>query len=194
MSTAVPAPSTAGLPLVPVSHPAITADLAYATVRNFTGRVLYAEALALLRPEAARALYAAAGDFAAQGLRIILLDAYRPVSVQRMLWAVRPDPDYVADPAVGSDHSRGTAVDLTLADANGVLDMGTDFDAAVVQSHHGRDDIAPEAIANRLILRRGMEAAGFLTNPLEWWHYALPAQAGFSILDDTAGALPVPVP
>lgn len=178
------------LPLVPLDHPAIDIALAYATVNNFTGRALYTEARALLRAEAAQALYRAADIFAAQGLRILLLDAYRPVSVQRMLWAVRPDPDYVADPAVGSDHSRGTAVDLTLSDTKGVLDMGTDFDAAVVQSHHGRQDIAPAAIANRLVLRAGMEAAGFVINPQEWWHYALPGHRDFPLLDDTETGLP----
>ncbi|HEY0212466.1 MAG TPA: D-alanyl-D-alanine dipeptidase [Paenirhodobacter sp.] len=179
---------TGSIPLVEISHPAITVALAYATPDNFTGRVLYSHSQALLRPEAARALYRAADTFALQGYGIVLLDAYRPASVQRMLWAARPDPDYVADPAIGSDHSRGTAVDLTLANAAGTIDMGTDFDTASVQSHHDRTDIPAPAIINRLILRGVMQASGFIHNPLEWWHYALPGKAGFPILDDTGGA------
>ena len=177
---------TKSLPLVEVSHPHIRSELAYATTRNFTGKVLYTHDIALLRPEAAAALYKAADAAAKLGLDVVLLDAYRPVSVQRQLWSVRPDPDYVADPAIGSDHSRGTAVDLTLADAQGILDMGTDFDAAVVQSHHDRQDISAKAIANREILKRLMTEAGYLLNPLEWWHYALPARPEFVILDDDA--------
>lgn len=177
-------PAASGtLPLVEVAHPAITAAMAYATVNNFTGQVLYSDPTALLRAEAAAALYRAADDLAGQGLRILLLDAYRPVSVQKKLWAVRPDPDYVADPAVGSDHSRGIAVDLTLARGEVALDMGTDFDAAVVQSHHGRTDISAQAVRNRLILKAAMEAAGFAANPLEWWHYGLPDKTRFAFLD-----------
>lgn len=176
---------TKSLPLVEVSHPNIRSDLAYATTQNFTGRVLYQNDTALLRPEAAAALYRVADAAGEMGLKVVVLDAYRPVSVQKELWAVRPDPDYVADPAIGSDHSRGTAVDLTLEDKGGILDMGTDFVAPVVQSHHGRQDITAAAITNRLVLASLMTNAGFLLNPLEWWHYALPAQEDFVILDDS---------
>lgn len=122
---------------------------------------------------------------------MVLLDAYRPSAVQRVFWEKLPDPDYVADPAVGSDHTRGIAVDLTLADQDGWLDMGTDFDASVIQSHHDRDDVSPAAIRNRVLLRQGMEAAGFLHNPTEWWHYALPRRPEFALIDDDIGALPV---
>jgi D-alanyl-D-alanine dipeptidase len=41
----------------------------------------------------------------------------------------RFEPQYVADPAKGSIHNRGGAVDITLVDANyNELDMGTPFD------------------------------------------------------------------
>lgn len=180
-------------PLVELAHPAMSIELAYATADNMAGRVLYAEAKALLRPEAAAALYRATDAFAEQGLRVVLLDAYRPAAVQRVFWEKLPDPDYVADPSVGSDHTRGIAVDLTLADADGWLDMGTGFDASVVQSHHGRTDVSDAAIRNRLLLRGVMEAAGFLYNPTEWWHYALPRRAEFALIDDSIGALKVAV-
>lgn len=169
-------------PLVQIIHPAIKIDLAYATTQNFTGRVLYTDTRAWLRPEAADALLRAADSFAAMGLQLVLLDAFRPVSVQQALWAIRPDPEFVADPAIGSDHSRGVAVDITLADAKGHLDMGTDFDAALPQSHHDRHDIAPQAVRNRETLRRVMAEAGFAANPYEWWHYALEGAARFPIL------------
>lgn len=178
-------------PLVRVAHPAIDIELAYATANNLTGRPLYAGQKALLRPEAAAALYRAAAGFAAQGLRMVVLDAFRPAAVQRAFWQALPDPAYVADPAKGSDHTRGIAVDLTLADAAGRLDMGTAFDAAVVQSHHGRTDIPPPAIRNRLILRHGMEAAGFRAVATEWWHYALPSSPAFLLIDDSIAALPL---
>jgi D-alanyl-D-alanine dipeptidase len=153
------------IPLVQIAHPAIRIDLAYATTRNFTGRVLYPDNRARLRPETADALHRAANLFAAMGLQLVLLDAFRPVHVQQALWAIRPDPEFVADPAIGSDHSRGVAVDVTLADATGPLDMGTDFDAALPQSHHDRFDIAPQAVRSRETLRKTMADAGFAANP-----------------------------
>lgn len=79
--------------LVQISHSAIEVDLAYATAQNFTGRVLYADARAWLRPEAAVALYSAADSLATMGLHLVLRDAFRPVSVQQALWAIRPDPE-----------------------------------------------------------------------------------------------------
>lgn len=184
-------PASGVEPLVEIAHPAIEIALAYATANNLAGRVLYAEEKALLRPEAVAALYRAADIFAQRGLRIVVLDAYRPVSVQKAFWDIRPDPRYVADPAVGSDHSRGIAVDLTLADAGGPLDMGTEFDAAEVQSHHGRSDISEAAIRNRQILLAVMQDAGFSPLPTEWWHYALPGREAYPLFDDSINALKV---
>lgn len=170
--------------LVEIADPNIVVRLAYASADNFTGRVLYTDPRAFLRAEAAQALINAGNTLATKNVRLVLLDAFRPVSVQRALWSVRPDPEFVADPKVGSDHSRGIAVDVTLADASGWLDMGTDFDAAVPQSHHDRSDIRAVAIQNRSLLRDTMAAAGFEENPLEWWHYALPCKSDFPLIAD----------
>lgn len=46
----------------------------------------------------------------------MIYDAYRPQQAQAMLWQACPDPQYVVDVTVGSNHSRGTALDLTLRD------------------------------------------------------------------------------
>ena len=173
--------------LVNLDHPAIDIDLAYATVNNFTDQILYTtpdQCTAKLDKIAAEALYRAADMAAGIGLRILVLDAFRPVSVQEKLWAVRPDPEFVANPALGSDHSRGTAIDLTLTTEQGrVLDMGTDFDAALKQSHHGRTDLSPVAQANRATLLGLMTAAGFELNWYEWWHYNLPNSSLFPLLE-----------
>jgi zinc D-Ala-D-Ala dipeptidase len=170
--------------LVEITNPSILIDLAYAGPHNFTGQTLYRENRAFLLCQTARALDIAASAVTARGLRLVLLDAFRPVAVQQILWNFRPDPEFVADPKVGSDHSRGTAVDVTLADASGYLDMGTGFDVAAPQSHHDRDDIGASARKNRAILREAMAIAGFEENPFEWWHYALKALHGYPIIDD----------
>lgn len=173
--------------LIELDHQDIDIELAYATTENFTHQVLYEtdlECTARLHHVAALALYRAADLAAGLGLKLLVLDGYRPVSVQKKLWEIRPDPEFVTDPAVGSDHSRGTAIDLTLTDCDRrFYDMGTDFDAAEVQSHHGRTDISPDAQRNRALLLGVMNAAGFELNPFEWWHYSLPNSRLFPLIE-----------
>jgi D-alanyl-D-alanine dipeptidase len=104
-------------------------DLRYATPENFTGRRLYSRAEAWLRPETAAKLSAARDRLSDRSLRLRVLDAYRPPSAQRALWAALPDERFVAPPERGSRHTRGTAVDVTLLDAAGrELEMPSAFD------------------------------------------------------------------
>jgi D-alanyl-D-alanine dipeptidase len=175
--------------LLAIQHPAIDIDLRYATADNISGRPIYTRAVALLHPEAHAALMRAAELAQAQHLRIIVYDAYRPRAAQQRLWEALPDPVFVADPARGSAHSRGVAVDLTLGDAQGrPLDMGTGFDAMVPQSYHGRTDISVEAQRHRAMLLGIMTAAGWMYQPHEWWHYHLPDPERYPLLDDAGTA------
>lgn len=166
-------------PLVPVisSVPDAVLDLRYATARNFTGRPLYPAPIALLRRSTAALLATAASALRAKGLRLVIYDAYRPLSVQKILWAAMPDPKFVADPARGSLHNRGGAVDLGLADTKGVsLEMPTDFDAFVPAARH-------DGSGNAAVLKAAMEAAGFQSDKDEWWHYHDPAAKAWPNLD-----------
>ncbi|MGE0722992.1 MAG: D-alanyl-D-alanine dipeptidase [Alphaproteobacteria bacterium] len=148
--------------------------LAYATADNITGTPIYRRALCYLHAEAAEKLANAAALARAVGHSLIIYDAYRPPEAQWRLWQACPDPDFVADPSLGSPHGRGIAVDLTLAGPDGApLDMGTGFDATVEQSHHGRTDVSAEAQRNRLTLLGLMTAAGWDNYRKEWWHYQL---------------------
>jgi D-alanyl-D-alanine dipeptidase len=176
---------------VPISHPAIDIDLRYATADNLTQRRIYDRPVALLRPEAQRALVAAAGLAAAQGLRLRVYDAYRPVAAQWRLWEALPDPVFVADPRIGSVHCRGVAVDLTLTTPDGVaLDMGTAFDDMTPQSAHARTDIPVEAQRHRALLLGLMTASGWSHIASEWWHYNLPDWERHAPLsDDREGRL-----
>ncbi len=150
--------------------------LAYATPDNVAGQVIYDQAVCLLHRDAERCLRQAARNARAAGLRLKIFDAFRPHEAQVKLWETAPDQAYVADPKIGSHHTRGTAVDLTLVDAQGhELDMGTGFDDMTTASHHFSDQVSSEAQANRLLLLKVMEDAGFVHLPFEWWHYALPA-------------------
>jgi D-alanyl-D-alanine dipeptidase len=173
---------------------AIDVDLRYATPDNLTGRPLYGKARCFLRPPAAAALAEAARLAGAAGLRVRIFDAFRPAAAQKLLWRALPDPRYIADPAKGSNHTRGVAVDLTLADEAGrPLDMGTAFDDMTPRSHRGATDLEVGAQRHRFLLTGLMAAAGWESYPFEWWHYQLPDAAAFPLIDDAeapAGLLP----
>jgi D-alanyl-D-alanine dipeptidase len=160
-------------------------DLRYATARNLTGRPLYKKPVALLAEPAAERLGRAAESLRKDGLRLVVYDAYRPLSAQRALWKARPDPRYVADPAKGSSHNRGAAVDVGLADAKGrPLPMPTEFDAFSPRAAHGAEGVPPEAAANAARLKAAMTGAGFEALAAEWWHYRDPGGSAWPLRDD----------
>jgi len=152
----------------------VSLALAYATPDNFTGKPVYKRPHCFLHPDAAQALRRAVELAAWLGFKVKIFDAFRPSEAQWVLWNVRPDPEFLADPAKGSPHSRGVAVDLTITDAQGrELDMGTGFDEFSPRSHHGASGITPEAQMNRMVLLGLMTAAGWDFYRNEWWHYQL---------------------
>jgi D-alanyl-D-alanine dipeptidase len=174
-------------PVTAATHD-VEIDLRYATAQNFTGRPVYAKAVCWLHQDALACLEKAIGLAARQKMRFRLFDAFRPQEAQRKLWAHTPDPGFLADPARGSAHSRGVAVDLTLIGEDGRdLDMGTEFDAFTPLSHHGNDGVSPEAQRNRFLLLGLMSAAGWDFYGNEWWHYQLfNARARYPLLSDSA--------
>jgi D-alanyl-D-alanine dipeptidase len=178
------------LPLVPVCPPDFDIDiaLAYATADNFTGKPVYAATAGCWLHQQAAPLLAHAVELARPlGLRLRVLDAFRPAEAQWVLWNHTPDPAFLADPRRGSPHSRGAAVDLTLVQsATGLaLDMGTAFDAFTPLSHHGNRGISPEAQRNRLLLMGLMTTAGWDFYANEWWHYQMYEPRRFPLLTDS---------
>ncbi len=165
--------------------PGLRLDIRYATARNITGRPLYAAGRCLLLPETAAALARVQARLVRSRRRLLVWDCYRPPSAQRALWKIFPHPGWVADPRTGSNHERGTAVDLTLADASGrPLLMPTDFDSFDPRARQGATRGIPrEALENRERLRAAMRAEGFITIRKEWWHYDLPGARSHPILD-----------
>jgi D-alanyl-D-alanine dipeptidase len=162
-------------------------DIAYATQGNFTGKPVYRRPAAYLHEEAAKLLEKACGLARPLGLKIKIFDAFRPSEAQWVLWNHTPDPEFLADPRRGSAHSRGVAVDMTLADAatGQELDMGTPFDAFTPLSHHASQDIGREAQQNRFLLLGLMSAAGWDFYKNEWWHYQMFEPRRFPVLCDS---------
>jgi D-alanyl-D-alanine dipeptidase len=160
-------------------------DLRYATSRNVAGRPLYPVARCLVLAPVAERLRRAAADLRARGYRLLLWDCYRPLSVQRELWRLRPDRRWVADPTRAPAHSRAAAVDASLLAGDGSpVEMPTDHDAFVAAARPGAvAGVSPAALEHRAILTRAMEAAGFHRDRGEWWHFTAPEGRGAPPLD-----------
>lgn len=166
-------------------YPFVSLDLRYATFRNIAGHDLYCGAeRAYLRRMAAEKFRKAIRILQKErpGFRFVVFDASRPLYAQAKLRETvvgTPFADYVSNPKRGSVHNFGLALDLTLADSDGVpLDMGTDFDS--FENRAGKrgeaealekGTLSARQIENRELLRRVMLSAGFLPLASEWWHF-----------------------
>ena len=176
-------------PLILITEPThgVEIDLIYASNNNFTGQVIYESALCFLHPQAEAGLRKAIAAARGMGFQLKIFDAFRPQEAQEALWAVAPNPAYIADPAKGSNHTRGVAVDLTLVGADGqALDMGTPVDTMSTASHHFHAAHPVEIQLNRMKLLTIMLEAGFVHHPNEWWHYQLPDAKGYPLIDSHA--------
>jgi D-alanyl-D-alanine dipeptidase len=163
----------------------IRLDVRYATEDNFMEEQLYPVAKAVLRKPAAESLSEAQEDLKERGLELEVFDAYRPYSVTEKIWEPYQDQDFVADPAEGSRHNRGCAVDVTLVNsATGEeLLMPTDYDDFTEKAAHDYADLPEEAIRNRDLLREVMEGHGFTALETEWWHYDCQDWERFEVMD-----------
>jgi zinc D-Ala-D-Ala dipeptidase len=172
--------------LVDVSSiPGIRIDVRYATANNFMHQQLYPVAKVYLRAPAAQALAEVQRELAAEGLGLKVFDGYRPYSVTEKMWEPIRNPDFVADPAKGSRHNRGAAVDLTLVDlASGEeLPMPTPYDDFTPRARADFADLPPNVIANRAKLRDAMVRHGFDPLPSEWWHFDLHEWERFNLMN-----------
>ena len=153
----------------------IRLDIRYATTNNFTGAVFYRQPRAFLQQPAAEALVRVNRRLQPLGLGLLIHDAYRPWHVTKMFWDATPPElrDFVANPANGSRHNRGCAVDLTL------YDLQTQQPIPMVA---GYDEFSPRSFPlypggtsrqrwYRQLLRQVMEAEGYTVYEYEWWHF-----------------------
>jgi D-alanyl-D-alanine dipeptidase len=174
--------------------PGLIVDMRYAGAHNFVGRPIdgYSAPRCLLTRPAAEALAAVAGDLKPHGLVLKVFDCYRPTRAvadfmrwahdlndQKMKAEFYPEVDkrtlfrdgYIAS---HSGHSRGSTMDLTLANADGhELDMGTPFDFFSLKSWPGNPAVGDKAYANRSTLAEVMAKHGFRPYNREWWHFTL---------------------
>jgi zinc D-Ala-D-Ala dipeptidase len=167
--------------------PSLVYELHYATKDNFVKQTLYPANtnFTFLRLPAAKALQKVQRELSEKGLGLKIFDAYRPYSVTVKFWELLKDERYVANPAKGSGHNRGLAVDLTIVDLKtGVeLDMGTGFDNFTDTAHHTFTQLSATVLQNRKLLKDVMLKHGFNLFETEWWHYYWPNDRGYEVLD-----------
>ena len=149
-------------------------DMKYATSDNFLKAKVYDCAECFLRLKTVKAIIKANEVFMKKGYKIKFFDCYRPLDIQKKMWKIVPNPTYVADPAKGSIHNRGGAVDITLVDSDGKeLDMGTPFDHFGMEAAHDYAQLSKKVKKNRTLLKKVMTQNGFNSFDSEWWHYNL---------------------
>lgn len=149
-------------------------EMKYATDDNFLKQKVYDCQDCYLRYKTIKRLIEANKDFLKDGYRIKIFDCYRPLDIQKRMWEIVPNADYVADPKRGSVHNRGGAVDITLVDMTGKeLDMGTAFDFFGEAASHKYENLPEEVKANRAYLKKIMLKHTFKSFDSEWWHYNL---------------------
>lgn len=167
--------------------PTLILDIRYASKNNFLKRPLYEKAAAYVRFPVAIKLKKIQEELEPLGLGLKIFDAYRPYSVTLEMWQSTNGSPFVANPAYGSIHNRGTAVDLSLinlADSSDIP-MPSQYDEFNVKASHQYINIPRNLINNRNLLKRIMEKHGFKANEYEWWHYDFLWSKEFEILDLT---------
>ena len=167
--------------------PTIRLDIRYADSNNFMGRPMYSLPKAFLQRPAAEALARVHRSLAKRGYGLLVFDGYRPWSVTRKFWDETPPEKrrFVADPAKGSRHNRGCAVDLSLFDlkTGAEVRMPSGYDEFTERASPGYTGGTGEERRCRDLLRSAMESEGFSVNSGEWWHFDFHEWQEYGILD-----------
>lgn len=153
----------------------IRLDIRYASDNNFMGMPFYTQARAFLQRPAAEALVRAHRKLKPFGYGLLIHDGYRPWAVTKMFYEATPPAqrEFVANPAQGSRHNRGAAVDLSLYElATGEpARMPSGYDEFSRRAYPDYEGGTSLERWRRDLLRWAMESEGFRVAENEWWHF-----------------------
>jgi D-alanyl-D-alanine dipeptidase len=170
-----PAARPADLVELTALDPTIRLEIRYATTNNFLGTKIYDDARAFMQRPAAEAVVRANQKLRTLGYGLLIHDAYRPWYVTKIFWDATPTDKrwLVANPAQGSKHNRGAAVDLTLFDLSTgqPVDMPSTYDESTGRAYADYPGGTSLQHWYRALLRNAMVGEGFIVNPTEWWHF-----------------------
>lgn len=155
--------------LVRIDDPRVILDLRYCTTNNITKKIISNIKEVYLTENAGNKLLLAVDKLYLAGYKLVVWDSYRTKATQNELRLVCSDDNFVAR---DSHHCKGLAIDVSLADMNGVFsDMGTDFDDFSPNAFSTAQNITQLSKNNRKILKGAMESNGFEQDKYEWWHF-----------------------
>lgn len=167
--------------------PSIVLDIKYATKNNFTGIAVYKTSKAFARKPVVESLKTIQQTLAKKGLALKIYDAYRPYSVTVKFWRITPNnlKEYVANPAKGSRHNRGCAVDVTLVDlkTGKELEMPTPYDSFLKIAYAENNNLPENILKNRKILQDVMTNNHFTIFKQEWWHFDFEDWQAYDLMD-----------
>ncbi len=164
-------------------------DIRYARHDNFVSRKVYSRPNAFLLSHVAEDLKKVHDSLRPKGLGLLIFDGYRPWSVTKLFWDLSSEHDrnFLADPAKGSSHNRGCAVDLSLYDLKSgkPVQMPSDFDEMNEKSYANFVGGSHESRQLRDLLRESMEAKSFKGIQNEWWHFNHNSHAEWPVMNFT---------
>lgn len=165
--------------------PSIVLDIRYATKNNFMKQVMYKQARAFARKPVVEKLKQIQQALRKKGYGLKIFDAYRPYAVTLAFYEKASDKNFVANPAKGSKHNRGCAIDLTIISLKTGKDvpMPTPYDSFAPEAGANFTNLLPAIIKNRDFLITTMESYGFRVIENEWWHFDFIGWQDYELMD-----------
>ncbi len=165
--------------------PSIVLDIRYATKNNFMKQVMYKQPRAFARKPVVHQLKIIQSELAKKGYGLKIFDVYRPYAITIAFYEKASDKNFVANPAKGSKHNRGCAVDLTIIDLKTGKDiqMPTPYDSFAPEAAPHFNELPAEVIKNRDFLISTMQAHGFKVIYNEWWHFDFNGWQDYDLMD-----------
>jgi D-alanyl-D-alanine dipeptidase len=165
--------------------PSVVLDIRYATKNNFMKQVMYKQARAFARKPVVQQLKIIQAELATKGYGLKIFDAYRPYAITLAFYEKASDKNFVANPAKGSKHNRGCAIDLTIIDLKTGKDvpMPTPYDSFAPEAAPHFNELPAVIIKNRDFLITTMQAHGFKVIYNEWWHFDFNGWQDYDLMD-----------
>jgi len=165
--------------------PSVVLDIRYATKNNFMKEVMYNQPKAFARKPVVEQLKKIQAILSKKGYGLKIFDAYRPYAITLAFWEKASDKNFVANPAKGSKHNRGCAVDLTIIDLKTGKDvqMPTPYDSFEEAAAPHYNKLPEQVIKNRDFLINTMQANGFKVIYNEWWHFDFNGWQNYNLMD-----------
>jgi zinc D-Ala-D-Ala dipeptidase len=163
--------------------PSIEVELRFTTDQQFLKKAVYPFHKAWVQPALAQRLSKAQTYLLARGYRLKIWDAYRPMAFQELFWKKVKNENFISHPRKGGRHTRGTAVDVTLIDAQGrEVAMPTPYTEFSSRAFRDYKKLPSKVKAHRQLLEKAMTQAGLEPLFTEWWHFDLPGWRKFPVL------------